>query len=229
MGIRMQANQVRGVTMYDRVTDRLRDEIMSGRLPPNTRLKAPELALRLGVSQSPVREALQKLQVEGLIVLKPNHGAVVRGLGRDEFMHLMRLRAAIEGMQAGLCAARHSTALLAKIEQSAERFATAVATGDRDRRMKANATFHQLILTSDGGQTALEIVDRVNAITAALRRQYVHSAERLERGVIEHAEIVAAIRARDEVAAERLARAHVMITLDDILINFQPEPADRIV
>lgn len=212
----MEQGTLRSGTMYDRVTDRLRDEITSGLLPTNTRLKAPDLATRLGVSPSPVREALQKLQAEGLIVLKPNHGAIVRGVSHAEFVHMMRLRAAIEGMQAGICASIATKALLGRIKSAAKRFAAAVKNNDRDKRIKANAQFHHLILSCDGSEIAPEIVGRVQAVTASLRRQYVHSDARLERGVDEHFAIFAAIADGDCETADRLARAHVIVTLEDI-------------
>lgn len=204
-------------TMYLRVTDLLRSEIISGRLKPNARLKAPDVAQRFGVSPSPVREALQKLQAEGLVVLKPNHGAVVRGIDAHEFTHMMRLRAAIEAMQAGLCAEQATPAFVAKLETQQARFEKAIETGDREARLKANAVLHRLINGIDGSELAQDILVRIDAITAAIRREWPLSPERLGQARAEHSALVDAIRNRDVEAAERVGRAHVLATLNDIL------------
>lgn len=204
-------------TMYDRVTDRIRNEIMNGKLPAHARLKAPELAERLGVSPSPVREALQKLQAEGLILLRPNQGAVVKGLDSEEFVHAMRLRAAIEGMQAGLCATMGDASLIKKIKSAAEKFEAAVKSGEREKRVRANTLYHELIIGCDGSRIALDIVDRVQTITAAFRRQHPQTSSRFDRAISDHDALIEALGAGDAVRAEAVARAHVIGTMDDVL------------
>jgi GntR family transcriptional regulator, rspAB operon transcriptional repressor len=211
--------------MYQRVTETLRSEIISGRLKPNSRLKVPELAIALGVSPSPVREAIQKLQSEGLIVLKPNHGAVVRTIDAQEFTHLMRLRAAIEGMQAGLCAELRSAALLEKLEVQVERFDQAVKTGNQDARLKSNAVIHKLINGIDGSAIAQETLGRIEAITASVRRQWPLRPDRLERAQEEHYALISAIRRQDSQAANAVARDHVLATLQDVLTLMEQSPA----
>lgn len=214
-------------TMYMRVTDQLRSEIVAGRLKPNTRLKVPELAQALGVSPSPVREALQKLQSEGLVVLKPNHGAVVRQIDAAEFAHMMRMRAAVEGMQASLCAELGTPALITKLASQMERFDAAIASGDQDARLKANTAIHRLINGIDGSLIAQEVLTRIDGITAAVRRSWPLRDERLARAQEEHAELLAAIRAGDGEKAGAVARRHVLATLDDVVALMQAErPGD---
>ncbi|WP_197419031.1 MULTISPECIES: GntR family transcriptional regulator [unclassified Sphingomonas] len=216
-GIRAGKIDPTTATMYLRVTEALRGDIVAGRLKPNDRLKVPELAVALGVSPSPIREALQKLQSEGLVTLKPNHGAVVRGIDAEEFAQLLRLRAAIEGMQASLCADRASAAFISRLRTQVERFGQAIDIGDRDARLKANATIHKLINGIDGSVVAQEMLTRIDAITAAVRREWPLGADRLDAAHREHVALADAIADRDRERAARVARDHVLATLNDIL------------
>lgn len=204
-------------TIYDRITELLRSDIASGRLAPNERLKAPEIAKRFGVSPSPVREALQKLQSEGLVVLKPNQGAMVREITAVEFAHISRVRLAVEMMQARLCAEIRTSEIVKSLKAAAEAFEEAVKKGDVARRLQANQAFHRAIIGCDSNAWAQEIVDRSYSITAALRRIYAQSDERMQSAVAEHYAIIDAIEAQDPETAAQLMQEHASVTINDIL------------
>ncbi|WP_129649420.1 GntR family transcriptional regulator [Peristeroidobacter agariperforans] len=212
-------------TAYSRVTELIHRDIVEGRLQPDSRLKVVDLARQYGVSPSPIREALQQLQAEGLVVLLPNRGAVVRGIDAREFMHMMHVRAAVEGMQARICAAVADGKLLTVIIHAAGRFAEAVEAGDRDGWFEWNRRFHNAINGADGGAIALEVVERANGVMAAFRRRWAPGLERRRLAVREHDAIVSAIRARDGESAEQAARVHVLNSLHDIVERVRSEGA----
>ena len=91
-----------GRTLWERVHDHLRDEILSGRMTSGTELSEVALAESLGVSRGPVREALGRLATEGLVTIRPRRGAVVRALSSDEFIEAYQVREALETMAARL-------------------------------------------------------------------------------------------------------------------------------
>lgn len=203
-------------TAYSRVTEMIHLDIVEGRLPPQSRLKVNELAQRYGVSPSPVREALQQLQTEGIVVLLPNRGAIVRGIDPIEFTHMMHVRAAIEGMQARICASIADSRLLDTLERLAHEFQDG-AQDEVDVRHDTNRAFHRAINTADGSLVAAEIIDRVSNMMAAVRRAWPFGQERVAAAAVEHFEILAAIRAGDGPAAEEAARLHVLNGLADIM------------
>lgn len=206
-------------TSYERVRDRLREGILDGQFPPGHRLKAVELARQFGVSLMPVREALLQLQGEGLIVVIPKRGAVVRVLDSKLVSQIFDIRIALEGSLA------HSAALLAtesdieQLRQVIERHKQ--TKGDREAHMKNHLEFHEIInAISDNGE-AIKILELHHQLIFGLRRKVGFGPTRIEEISADHDTIFSAIAAHDGEAAEKAAKAHVARSKSDMLTRME--------
>ena len=125
-------------------TELIREAILDGRLDPGSRLKEEELARELGISRTPVREALLMLQAEGLIETVPNRGAVVRTHDAEDLIDLYQLRALLEGYAARQAAARVTDEEIGLLRESCDRF-DKIAGDDFRELVKENLLFHRAI------------------------------------------------------------------------------------
>lgn len=208
-------------TVVTRLTQRLRDEILSGRLPFGARLKLREIADRFGVSNTPVRDALVKLNAEGLVELQPNSGASVRRIDLQFLENLFDIRMALEELLVRRCIARSSDAELATLALLAAKHVEAVHQGDVARVMAANSRFHQRITALARNADAKQILEQSLGLIHALRRQVGYAPGRLQEAANEHAALVAAIERRDIQSAAAIAREHVELSRDDALKRFK--------
>ena len=141
--------------------DLIRDAIADGRLEPGLRLKEEELARELGISRTPVREALLVLQTEGLLEGAPNRGATVRTYEAEDLDDLYQLRAVLEGFAARLAAARISIEDVGRLRGSCERFVALRAEADVAELVRENVLFHDLILEAAGSERLTQMVRTV--------------------------------------------------------------------
>ncbi|MEU6586595.1 GntR family transcriptional regulator [Nocardia sp. NPDC046763] len=132
------------------VQDVLRSEILSGAMPPGTPILQDKVAERLGVSITPVREALRNLESVGLVVYEPNFGAKVAELAAGEMEELYLLRAAVEGLAARLAATSISPAEVQRLHEIHGELRTAVDAGDPSRMAAASRQFHAQIARAGG-------------------------------------------------------------------------------
>jgi DNA-binding GntR family transcriptional regulator len=205
------------------VYDRLRAAIVEGRHPPGARLVEQRLAEDLAVSRTPVREAVRRLEAEGLVVVERNRGAHVRPLSEAEIADLYEVRARLEAYGAELAAARADAADLAAITAAADAFAAAVpsarATGlDAVRALDAaNARFHRSLLAASRHARIRQLV--AGAVDAPLVFQALQRFERpeLERSALFHHLIAGAIAAGEGARAARLMTEHVLQGRDALL------------
>src|SRR5689334_2146402 len=109
-------------TMADEIAAEIEEQILLGAIPPGTLLRQEQLAIRFGVSRTPIREALRRLDALGLVVLRPNRGVQVRGPSRDELWDSIVVRAALESTAAGLAATRISDAQLRQLGRAERRY-----------------------------------------------------------------------------------------------------------
>ncbi|HRW25408.1 MAG TPA: GntR family transcriptional regulator [Spirochaetia bacterium] len=197
----------------DGVYARLREAIVSAELRPNGRLVESELAVRLDVSRTPVREALLRLEQEGFV--RRERGWVVRENEPEEVRSRLECRVAIEGYAARLASQRRDEARLASLRGLAE----AMLAGEREPgRMHAlNDSFHGLILEASGNATLalLHAQTKMNYWDLSVPVVFTPDDDRLVDE--QHAALLAAIADRDADEAERVARAHVQRTLDIVL------------
>ena len=126
-------------------TELIRQAILDGRLEPGSRLKEEELARELGISRTPVREALLMLQAEGLIETTPNRGAVVRTHDADDLIDLYQLRALLEGYAARQAPRRESPSTSSTCCERAATASTSIADDDVRELVKENLWFHSAI------------------------------------------------------------------------------------
>ncbi len=164
----------------------LRRAILSGRFQGGARLRQTDLADKLGISRTPIREALVRLRDEGLVELLPGGGVRVKVMNLDEAVELYDLREVLDGLAARLAAGRASAAALGRLEKALQRMAQCVERQDPNRWFQAHVKFHDEILRAAG-----------------------NTERRLEQAHEEHRRIHEAIAARDGEAAERLARTHI--------------------
>jgi len=190
-------------TTYAVLTDLLREEIVSGRIPAGSRLTVNEVASRYGVSHMPVREALQHLRGEGIIIVQPRKGARIVSLDAQLVNNIYDLRGAIEALLGRLSLPNLTNAAMARLDELYQRFVQAAETGDMKSVFAINAEFHALLYRHANNAVALEIYDRYAGLMRALRQQYGIGPGRLAERVAGLSELLDAIRAQDE---ERLGK-----------------------
>ena len=205
-----------GATRSDGVYEELRLRIVRGVLRPNQRLIEAELADQLRVSRTPVREGLQRLAADGLI-LSRRRGWVVREHTPEEITEIYEIRAALEGYAAGLAAARATRSEIEEIAALHRREAAGLVRSPRDHLVEVNDAFHEAIIEAAKNHRLAEQIRRNREFYFSYRIAALYSDEEAEASVRGHDDLVAALEARDAAAAEEAARRHVTEALVAIL------------
>lgn len=190
------------------VTELVRQAIVDGRLEPGERLKEEELARELGISRTPVREALLILQAEGVVDATPNRGAVVRAHSADDLEDLYELRALLEGFAARRAATRLSPDELRALEASCDRFER-IIDGEIRELVAENNVFHTIVLDAAGSARLQSMVRSVVELPLVYRSYIWYSPEQVRISAHYHRQIVAALRRRDAERAELIMKEHV--------------------
>ena len=195
--------------LLDDAAQALRAAILNGRLRAGTRLRQTDLADRLAISRTPIREALVRLQDEGLVELLPGGGVQVKRLALDEAVELYDLREVLDGLAARLAARRAGPASLARLERALERMARCVARDDANQWFPAHVDFHDEIFRASGHRRLLSMTAVVKLSIRHFHPLLLRTEHRLADAYREHRAIFEALAARDAAEAERLARAHI--------------------
>ncbi|MEU7114208.1 GntR family transcriptional regulator [Streptomyces sp. NPDC046182] len=192
--------------LRDRVYEALLELITARALRPGQHLVESELAGHLGVSRQPVREALQRLNTEGWVDLRPAQGAFVHEPTDEEADQLLSVRTLLEAEAARLAAANSGSAGIAALEELCARGEQAVADDDEDRAVATNAAFHAKVMELAGNLVLSELAGQVDR---RVRWYYTPVArQRGKQSWNEHRELIDAIAARDEARATTVMRAH---------------------
>lgn len=187
--------------------ERLLEEIASGLLAPGTRLREVELAGRLGISRTPVRDAIRQLEADGLVVHIPRVGATIRSLDYAEVMELYEMRAVLEGTAARLAARAASDVEIAELESLNEELAA--AEGDARQSYALNKQFHRTFLDAARNRYLTHSVNSLEKTLLILGPSTLSETDRAREAVAEHAEVLDALRAHDGARAEQLMRRHI--------------------
>jgi DNA-binding GntR family transcriptional regulator len=201
----------------------LKEEILSGSLGPGSRIRQQDVAQALGVSYTPVREAIRQLQATGLITYEPNRGNAVSSLSADALRELYLLRGVVEGLGARLAAEKVSEATLVALETVHERMLT-VLDGDADAAALARMSkeFHAMIVEAGGPLIVLPKAQEIwNHYPVPRSASLWGSLEEARRSVAAHAEILEALKRRDADAAGRLMEGHIA---ESVRFRLDPSP-----
>jgi DNA-binding GntR family transcriptional regulator len=233
------ADGATGSPLVDRLAGAIQTRVLSGDVPVGTRLRQEALAEEFGVSRTPVREALRKLQVSGLVELLPNRGAVVRGPSAREIREAYEVRAELEGLAAELAAGRISDRDLLRLREAQALFRKSVETliARRARRrapwkdesvwVQANDLFHQAILDAAGNA-------RLSDTIADLHRSFPRdltwtalsqSSRLLEENIEQHEAVLEAIEQRDPAEARRRMIEHIRSAGELVTLHFEQAAA----
>lgn len=181
--------------------------IEAGTLPAGSRLRELELAERFGISRTPVREALKRLQVEGLVTHEPNFGAVVTELDAGKTRELYFVRELMEGAAARLAATHATPAELALLRRMVERDRT--ITAEPQRLAATNKQFHGQVHAAARNHFLHGMLENMRLSLVLLAGTTLAVGGRGAEAVDEHERIVEALERRDPEAAEAAARAHI--------------------
>lgn len=183
------------------------EAIQSGTLKPGTRLREVELAQWLGSSRTPVREALNRLQTEGLVVQEPRRGMIIAELDHSMVSELYYMREVLEGTAARLAARQASDVEIAMLRDIADRDKT--FSDDPVRLAKNNRLFHETLYHAAHNRYLLKTLSLLRESMALLGQTTLSQPGRSSTAFEEHDTLVAAIERHDAVAAEEASRAHI--------------------
>ena len=207
---------VENLTLWQRVYDHLRAEILAGRLEPGTELAEVALAEQLGVSRGPLREAIGRLATEGLVTVRPRRGAVVTPLSKEEFLELYQVREALERIAVKLAVPRLQPDDVAALQALIDEMAARAERNDVAAFFEANAAFHQRLVLLGGNQTLGIVAEMLNeivarAVTAVSRTDGLGSIAVRRRGIRSQQRLLDLLEEGDGAAAEEHWRAHMQV------------------
>ncbi len=191
------------------VFESLREAIIQGRLKPGERLMEMQLAEEMGVSRTPVREAIRKLELEGFVVMIPRKGAYVSGISVKDIVDVFEVRAALEGLAAGLAAERITDEELDKLERLLVKITEISDKDDLEDIVEIDTQFHDLIYKACRNERLVQIITHLKEQIQRFRTTSLAQPGRLRDALSEHRLIVEAISDRNVETAQALAREHI--------------------
>jgi DNA-binding GntR family transcriptional regulator len=200
-----------------RVYERLRDEIVSGSLQPGEQLVEARIAEELGVSKTPVREALIRLQRDGLVEIEPYRGARVLEPSAEDIREILELRTLLESQIARDIATRRPPEVVDALEASVADSKAALAAGDTVRLLDDLTEFSDILAGACGNSRMAKLLVDLRSVLLLIGNTSLRAPGREERSIAEHARIVAAIRFGDPDAAAHETELHILSIEHDSL------------
>jgi DNA-binding GntR family transcriptional regulator len=191
------------------VVEWLRERIRLGHMVPGQRLVEADIVAATGASRSKVRDALRRLESEGLITIEEFRGASVKRLGPDEVRQIYQARMALEGLAAAECAMRADASLRQRLLDTQAQLNDVEHAGNHDRFAKLNATWHQLIIEGSGNPFIAQFLTRLSVPIYRLLFSTFYTAQRIALANADHRVITAAIVEGRMADAEGAMRAHI--------------------
>ncbi len=192
------------------VYEELKRQIMIGEIAPGTRMMEVELADEMGVSRTPIREAIRKLEKEGLVSIEPRRGAYAAEVSIKEMLDVLEVREFLEGMAAGLAAEKYTKEDEAGLIAVTDAYKNAVISGEIQEIVKADAAFHQFIVNMSGNKTLVQMVSQVQELSLRFRYLFYDDFSRFEQLPTEHKEIVEAIMQGNREKARVEMSGHIL-------------------
>lgn len=208
-------------TASSTAAEMIRQAIVDGRLAPGQRLTEERLARELGISRTPVREALKVLQSEGLVDAAPNRSATVRAYEPGDLEDIYQLRALLEGYAARRAAGRLSEEKLLALRASCERFEAMSFADDLREVVRENFVFHNTILEAAGSTRLSGMVRQVVELPLVYKSYVWYSPEQARISQHYHRQITRALERRDAERAELVMKEHVLEARDVLIAHVE--------
>ena len=195
--------------LRDVVFENLRKAILEGKLKSGQRLMEVQLAEQLGVSRTPIREAIRKLELEGLVVMLPRKGAYVANISVKDLRDVLEIRASLEGLGACLAAERRSDEDIKILEKIEVEFEQAVKTEDVDLLLKKDVEFHEYIFKAANNKKLEKMINSLWEQVQRFRTTYVSDSNSSISLIDEHQNILNSIKEGNVVNAKKYAIEHI--------------------
>lgn len=210
-------------SLHERVYDEIKKSVIKGEIPPGSKIIEENIARTLGVSRTPIREALKRLAQEGLVEITPRKGAFVIQLFRRVVKEILEIREALEGMAARLAALNMTDDILDKMKKAFEGSEERIKRRDFSNYSMIDVDFHQLLFIASNNQRLTHIINNLYDHIQMLRLKSVILPGRIERSLNEHMMIIEALEKRDPDLAEKMAREHIRNVKIDILQDMESQ------
>lgn len=191
------------------VAETLREAIVNGMLKPGERLMEIQLAEELGVSRTPVREAIRKLELEGFVVMIPRRGTYVADLSIKDINEVFEIRTALDVLAAGLAVERITEDELEQLERLLVEIGELIEEDDADKIVESDSQFHDILYRASRNDRLVGIINNLREQFTRFRSISIQYPGRMQKSVEEHRRLVEAIASRDTDLAQQLAREHM--------------------
>lgn len=195
--------------LRDVVFQTLREAILKGDLKPGERLMEQQLAARLGVSRTPIREAIRMLQQEGLAVTIPRKGAEVAGIEQKDMEDVLQIREALEILAVKLACEKISNGQIELLEKNMDEFAEAVKAKDIVLIAQADIKFHDIIFEAASNPRLVALLNNLRGQIYRYRMEYLKNKENYDCLIEEHKKIIAGLKRRDREYVIEMTKSHV--------------------
>ncbi|CCV09393.1 putative transcriptional regulatory protein,GntR family [Mesorhizobium metallidurans STM 2683] len=206
---RSTGGRVQRTVLHETIVNHLRDMIIEGDLAPGTRLHEGQLGEQLGVSRTPLREAIKYLASEGLVELVPSRGAVVKRFGAREVQDMLTVLQAMEELAGRLACDLASDAQVAAIRATHDEMIRCYETKDRMQYYKLNQQIHSMIVALSGNTTLIDIHGTLQTRLKRIRFVGHEGPENWAAAVAEHNEMIAALELRDKDRLSKILGCHL--------------------
>ena len=209
MGTDFEVNMNEFLPLRDVVFNTLRQAILRGELKPGERLMEIQLANKLGVSRTPIREAIRKLELEGLVLMIPRRGAEVAEITEKSLRDVLEVRDALEERAVELACDRITGADIERLKEAAEEFKVALQGGDVTEYAEADVKFHDIIYHATDNQKLIQLLYNFREQMYRYRVEYLKRKEVHPILLAEHQHIIECIDRKDKKAAKIAISTHI--------------------
>lgn len=208
-------------SLSGRVFQTMKQAILTGEYENGAELREAVIGEKLGVSRTPVREALHQLEQEGLVEIYPNRGAYVRGITPKDVEDVYRIRARLEGLCAEMAVDAISKEQLNRLEETLYLSRFYEAKNDMEHLVAMDSQFHEILFESCGSRILEHQLKEYHQYVQKARLHSLQRQERAKKSTGEHEEIYRAIKSGDVLLADQLATRHILNAMENIRQGYQ--------